>query len=399
MAEHFGDDDNIFDENVSDSEIDSNFVTKEIERVRGFVSGLSMEEFRSGDWFAKLLAFSLQQYVTKVDADYFKAKYPNLPPDAVVDARIKMAANYAAIEGALSSTAYSTAIAATISSAGAASPLTLPAGGATFVVDLAYTTYIQLQMTYDISVLYGIPLDINDPDDTWKLVKLAFGIKAGESAGQGVMKGIPVVVRPVVKQIFSGSTLAAAKSLPIIGKQLLQRNIIKFAIPGATIPITTVVNRYMTRAAGNRAKDLLRKEAQIIESAERIAMDIDQIEPLLQLAWMIANIDGTVSDAQRMMLHQLTVKTSERSPEMQDSRAFFAEYRTQINVDEDKLWEQVSQVPHDAVMRFFKAAVVVATVDGSISKSESGLLKEAAKHLGIEYDQKLVDAIKKQWKT
>lgn len=77
MAEHFGDDDNIFDENVSDSEIDSNFVTKEIERVRGFVSGLSMEEFRSGDWFAKLLAFSLQQYVTKVDADYFKAKYPN----------------------------------------------------------------------------------------------------------------------------------------------------------------------------------------------------------------------------------------------------------------------------------------------------------------------------------
>lgn len=399
MADHLVDDGNVSDEDILVTETDSSLVKKEIERIRSFVSGLSMDELRSGDWFAKLLTFSLQQYVTKVDADYFKAKYPDLPPDVVVDARIRLAANYAAIEGALSSTAYSSAIAATIGSAGAASPLALPAGGATFAVDLAYTTYIQLQMTYDISVLYGIPLDIDDPDDTWKVVKLAFGIKVGESAGQGVMKGIPVVIRPVVKKIFSGSTLAAAKSLPIIGKQLLQRNIIKFAIPGATIPITTVVNRYMTKAAGNRAKVLLRKEAQIIEAATRIVSDVEQIEPLLQLSWMIVNAEGTVSDAQRTMLHYLTVRAKELSIEGHDFDSFFDAYRTQIDVDEDKVWKQVSQIPRTSAESFFKSAVVVAVTDGSLSKKELLLLKETANNLGIDFNQKSVEAIRKQWKN
>lgn len=223
------------------SDEEKNYVKREVARTREFVSNLSMDDLKSGDWFAKLLAFSLNQYVTQVDAAYFKEKYPNLPPDAVVDARIKMAANYAAIEGALSSSAYTGAVAATIGSGGGASPLTLPAGGASFVIDLSYTSYLQLRMTHDISVLYAVPLDLNDPDDTWKLVKLAFGIKAGEAAGGAVMKGLPAFVRPIVKKIFSGSTLAALKSLPVVGKHLLQRNIIKFTIPGVTIPVTTAV--------------------------------------------------------------------------------------------------------------------------------------------------------------
>ena len=151
------------DDEFAPSEKEKNYVEREVTRIRQFVSDLSMDDLKSGDWFAKLLAFSLNQYVTQVDAEYFKKKYPNLPPDAVVDARIKMAARYAAIEGLLSSSAYTGAVAATIGSGGGASPLTLPAGGASFVIDLSYLSYLQLRMAYDISVLYGIPLDLNDP--------------------------------------------------------------------------------------------------------------------------------------------------------------------------------------------------------------------------------------------
>lgn len=80
-------------------------VEKDVAHIRLFVSGLSLDDVKSGDWFAKLLAFSLHQYANQADAAYFSEKYPNLPPDAVVDSRIAMAANYAAIEGALSSAA------------------------------------------------------------------------------------------------------------------------------------------------------------------------------------------------------------------------------------------------------------------------------------------------------
>ena len=76
----------------------------------------------------------------------------------------------------------------------------------------------------------------------------------------------------------TGSTLAALKSLPVVGKHLLQRNIIKFAIPGITIPITTAVNWWTTQAAGDFAKNMLRKEAKIIETSQRIVDRAESVE-------------------------------------------------------------------------------------------------------------------------
>nr|WP_253281537.1 hypothetical protein [Arcanobacterium phocae] len=388
----------ILDDEFASSEAEKNHVKKEVARIKEFVSNLSMDDLKSGDWFAKLLAFSLNQYVTKVDAEFFKEKYPNLPPDAVVDARIKMAANYAAIEGAISSSAYTTAVAATIGSGGGASPLTLPAGGASFVVDLSYTSYLQLQMTHDISVLYGVPLDLNDPDDTWKLVKLAFGIKAGEAVGGAAMKGLPAVIRPIVKRIFSGSTLAALKSLPVVGKHLLQRNIIKFTIPGISIPVTTAVNRWTTKAAGMRAKILLRREAQIIEASQRIVDQTENIEAVLAALWWVINIDKTVQDEERLLLHYLTVSAEQSSDNGDEYHHYIESFKRQIEVDEDDLWARISQISEDEAPKLYRSAVIAAAVDGSISKRELELLELLAKQLGLDHDKKLVEQIKRQWK-
>lgn len=373
-------------------------VKREVARIREFVSNLSMDDLKSGDWFAKLLAFSLNQYVTQVDAEYFKEKYPNLPPDAVVDARIKMAANYAAIEGAISSSAYTGAVAATIGSGGGASPLTLPAGGASFVIDLSYTSYLQLRMTHDISVLYGVPLDLNDPDDTWKLVKLAFGIKTGEATSGAVMKGLPAVIRPVMKKIFSGSTLAALKSLPVVGKYLLQRNIIKFAIPGLTIPVTTAVNRWMTKAMGTQAKTLLRREAQIIEASQRIVAQAENVEAVLAALWWIINIDKAVQDEELLLLHYLTVSAEQSADNGEEYRRYIESFKSQIEVDEDDLWARISGISEDGAPRLYRAAAIASAVDGKISKQEIELLELLAERLGLHHDEKLIDEIKRQWK-
>ncbi len=397
-----GDDNEVFvvdpiDEEIASSDEERNHVKREIARIREFVSNLSMDDLKSGDWFTKLLGFSLYQYVTQVDADYFKEKYPNLPPDAVVDARIKMAANYAAIEGALSSAAYTSAVAATIGTGGGASPLTIPAGGASFVIDLSYTSYMQLRMTHDISVLYGVPLDLNDPDDTWKLVKLAFGIKAGETAGNAVMKGLPAFIRPIMKKIFSGATLATLKSLPVVGKYLLQRNIIKFTIPGVTIPLTTAVNRWMTKAAGERAKILLRREAQIIEASHRIVAQAENVEAVLAVLWWIINIDKTVRNKERLLLHYLTVSAEQSGNNGEAHLRYIESFKSQIEVDEEDLWERISSISADGAPKLYRAAVIASAVDGKISKQELDLLEILAERLGLQHDQKLIDEIERQW--
>ncbi len=109
-----------------------------------------------------------------------------------------MASRYAALEGDLSAAAYSAAGATTIGS-GSASPLTLPAAAVTLMLDLTCITQLQLRLAYDISVLYRVPLDLSDPDDMWKLIRVAFTIKGGKLAREGITKAVPFVVRPLIK--------------------------------------------------------------------------------------------------------------------------------------------------------------------------------------------------------
>lgn len=242
-------------------------VERERAEIREFVKELTMDEIKSGNWFTKLLSHSMSSYTTKVDWAYFQDKYKGVPADGIVDQRIKMAARYAAIEGGLSASAYTGAIAATIGSAGGASPIVVPAAVATVMVDVAYITQLQLRLAYDIAVLYRVPLDLSDPDDLWKLIRVAFTIKGGEVAREGVVKVVPVLVRPLIKRFYSRGVLAAAKGLPVVGKFLLQRTVIKVGIPLVGIPLAVLVNRYTTQITGKHARAVFRNEARVLEVA------------------------------------------------------------------------------------------------------------------------------------
>ena len=208
-----------------DDDADRRVVEHERAELREFVKGLSPDDIKSGGWFTKLVAQGLSAYTEKVTWQYFQEKYEGVPADGIVDQRIKMAARYAAIEGGLSASAYTVAIVATIGSLGGASPATVPAAVATFMVDLAFITQLQLRLAYDIAVLYRVPLDTSDPDDLWKLIRVAFTIKSGEFVREGVIKAVPPLMRQMIKKSYSGAVLAAARGLPFVGKQLLVRNV------------------------------------------------------------------------------------------------------------------------------------------------------------------------------
>ena len=174
-----------------DDAADQELVEHERAELREFVKGLSPDDIKSGGWFTKLCAQALSSYTDKVDWQYFQERYEGVPADAIVDQRIKMAARYAALEGGLSARAYTGAVAATIGSLGGASPATVPAAVATMMVDVAYITRLQLRLAYDIAVLYRVPLDLSDPEDMWKLIRVAFTIKSGEVGPGGRRQGGP----------------------------------------------------------------------------------------------------------------------------------------------------------------------------------------------------------------
>lgn len=344
-------------------------VENERSELREFVAGLSGDDIKSGGWFEKLLAHALSSYTTKVDWQYFQDKYQGVPPDAIVDQRIKMAARYAAIEGGLSAGAYTATIAATIGSLGGASPATVPAAVATVMVDIAYLTRLQIHLAYDIAVLYRVPLDLDDPDDLWKLVRVAFTIKGGELLREGALKAAPALVRPLLKRFYAGPVLAAARGLPVVGKYLLQRNVIKIGIPLVGVPIAVLVNYYTTRVTGRHARSVFRNDARLIELADTISDASRHPRLMLWVAWLVIMADGTISDDEATLLRHLVRQAREKHHVVDDKLAQL------IELEIEEVW-QLIDVETDDLADVLDAAHRVATVDGDLNGAEREVLTE-----------------------
>lgn len=339
-------------------------------RLREFVEGLKFADIKNGNWFPRLLTISMASYATKVDAKYFQDKYRGVPPDAIVDQRIKMAARYAAIEGGLSASAYTGALAATIGSLGGASPATVPAAVATVMVDIAYISQLQLRLAYDIAVLYRVPLDVEDPDDLWKLIRVAFTIKSGEVAREGAIKAAPVLIRPLIKRFYAGTVLATAKSLPVVGRFLLQRNLIKISLPLVGIPLAMILNRLTTRVAGKHAREIFREEARVLQTAERLLDQSRHPQLLLWMAWLVVQADGKVSDREALLLRHLTRMAREQHDLVDEKLA------NVIDVDPEEVWVLLAEA--EDLSGVEEAALVVAKIDGDVNPRERAVLDEVS---------------------
>ncbi|KQQ09751.1 TerB family tellurite resistance protein [Rathayibacter sp. Leaf296] len=349
-------------------------VEKETGELRAFVSSLSADDVKSGNWFEKLIAQSLKTYTEKVDAEYFQRKYRGVPADGIVDQLIRTAANYAAIEGGISASAYTVTVAATIGSLGGASPLTVPAAAATFLADVAYLTRLQLHLAYDVSVLYGVRLDPTDPEDLWKLIRVAFTIKGGEVVREGVLKAAPAMIRPFVKRFYSGSTLAAAKGLPVVGKHLLQRNVIKMAIPAVGVPLAIGLNRWTTVMAGRHAQAVFRNEARVIEIATGLSRRTRRPHLLLWTAWLVIKADKKMSGDEILLMRHLVTLVRGAHEVIDEGLDRI------VDIDPEDVWERMAAEEGD-LSDVLDAARRVADVDGVASAAEEAVIAEIARRV------------------
>jgi len=354
---------------------DQKLIEREQAELREFVAGLSAEEIRSGAWFTKLCAQALGSYTDKVDWRYFQERYEGVPADAIVDQRIKMAARYAALEGGLSAGAYTTAIVATLGSAGGASPVVVPAAFATVMIDVAFITQLQLRLAYDVAVLYRVPIDLSDPDDMWKLIRVAFTIKSGEAAREGIVKVVPLMVRPLIKRFYSRSVLAAAKGLPVVGKFLLQRTAIKIGIPLVGIPLAVLLNRYTTLVTGRHARAVFRNEARVIELAENLSERSQHPQLTLWVAWLVIMADGKITDDEALLMRHLVRLVKDRHQVADEKLARV------VDVDPAEVWRRLDAEPED-VSDLVDVANRVATVDGAVNALERGTISELQDRCG-----------------
>lgn len=364
-------------------------VKAELDELREEAKNYSASEIKDGGWFVRFLSYALRNYAEQVDAEYFKRKYPNLPPDAIVDRLIQLAQRYSAIEGGLTASAYSGAIALTIGSHGGASPVTLPAALASFTVDLFYVTRLQLRLAYDLSVLYGFKIDLDDSEDVYDLLRVAFGIKAGEALRSGIAKLAPEATRQGVKYVAKGATLAWLRALPVVGKYLLQRNIIKFAIPVISIPISAGFNHYSTGAIARMARQIYRDKAAIRERSRKDAV-AGAADPLLmlQVVYLAAKSDGSVQAEESWLLNDLTRAFCEH----EDGVEAVAGFQEAIELDQGEVLRRVVDAPPEMRDGLYEAAVYAVAVDHKVRRKELAFLRQLAPACGRVFDEKAIKA-------
>ena len=360
-------------------------VRHELDKLRELAQRVSIEEVRQGEWFARLLKFSLDQYVHDVDADYFNRLYPGLSADAMVRARIELAARYASIEGALTAGAYNGALAATLGSRGTATPVTLPAAGVSFVLDLLFMSNLQLRLAYDIAVISGVPLDLDDPEDLWRLIRVAFVIEGRASRWEELAKRAPSFVRPVLLNIFNGDPAAAARSLPAMGRFLLQRHTVKFAIPGVGVPLSIAVNYWSASVAGNQAATFFRREARIMETASRITGRAVVHSELLWVLWLIVKADAVVHENERLLLKHVAALLGDLDSELSALAGL------ELTIDFDlKSTVSIPDFVSQDKEALYQAGAAAAAVDGSIDANELSRLKKVADHCSVPFDANAV---------
>ena len=356
----------------------------EFNKAQEFAKTTSLEDIKSGEWFVKLIHIALKKYGEKVTASYFQQKYPGLPPDAIVDRRIDLAQKYATIEGGSTAAAYTGAVAATIGSQGGASPLTIPAALTSLAVDLGYTSLTQLRLAYDISVIYGKPLDYDDPEDLYDLLVLAFGIKAGEVFSESLQKLAPEAVRILIKKTVTGSRLDWLKALPVVGKFLLQRNLIKMAIPVVGIGLGAGVNYFYTGSIGKRAKNMFRLRGAIEESANQVLLDsLEYSYLLLQTIWLVIKTDKQVQKEEAWYMRYLIASLDEIDIEGKVKKDFEAK----VNFDEEKVFDQLRNLPPEVSAEIYSTACVASVVDGKLKDNELIFLQKLAGICNCKFDK------------
>ena len=353
----------------------------ELDKLRDLLAKVSLEEIRQGEWFARLLKFSLDPYADEVDAAYFDRVYPGLSAQDRVRARTELAARYASIGGGLTAGAYAGALVATVGSRGAASAVTLPAAGASFVLDLLFTGNLQLRLAHDVAVISGVPLDLEDPEDLWTLIRVAFVVQGRAERWEALGARAPLAVQPVLRKIFAGNPDAATRSLPAMGRFLLQRNALKFAVPGLGVPLSIAVNYWSAHAAGSQAAAVFGREARIMATARRIARPSVEPHELLWVLWLIVQADGVVHENERLLLKHVTALVGDLDSEL----SALAGLDRTIDID----LRSTASIP-DFVSRdpgaLYAAGVAAAAVDGAIDPKELSRLQKVAAHCAVPFD-------------
>lgn len=369
-------------------------IKAEIERLKELVNAFSWQEIKEGDWFNKVVQYMLKSYAEEIMAqggvEFFRKKYPGETIEMIAQRLCSLATNYAALAGGSSGAASSAAFAATIGTAGGAGVIAVPTTLTLIAAEMFYTTQLQIRLIYDLSILYGRPVNLDDPEDLYRIFCMAYGISAATgSAGSMVKATAPEVARAQLRSLIHGNTKAiqamATKLLgPRIGRTITQKAILRTAVPVVGIAISASWNYVSTRLIAERAHRELRSIARLRDEVKYMQADLyaqrESARLIIESMLVLFMSDNHIDDFE----HQLYTSIAQALDISEDQRK---ELEETVNVSLAETLTRLSKVQDPALVSvLIRCWCLVVVADGQLSDMELKTLQQFYDVLGQKFD-------------
>jgi uncharacterized tellurite resistance protein B-like protein len=378
---------------------------KEIEDLKATAAAFGPARLRDGTWFEEFVRAMLKSYAEEIIAKggvkFFRRKYPGLTQDAIVDKLCDLAVKYAALSGGLSGATSSAAFAATIGTGGVGLGATMPVAVSAITSDILFTTRLQVRLVYDISTVYGYPIELSDPEELMRAFSMAYGVSYAAGGGGAVVKYLtPEVARAQLRALTLGHTAAIQAAFraisPRIGSKITQKAILKAAVPLVGIGMSSVWNYAATYRIAAIAKSEVRLGALARDTARDIvltsalsARDANLVYPAL-VAILLA--DGRLEPCEKEV-YKYILMTLEIPPGVLET------VENRVEADLATIEAELRAVPSPAIRHgIAELCRLGAAVRGEIAPEQNAVLARLLAALGEPYDHIALQTLTARYK-
>jgi len=374
----------------SDDEGLKSQVSKELDEAKALAKSLDFEKVKNGEWFFALLKQVVKAYDRNARAAYFQKKYPGLPSDEIADILTSVTVRYATIAGAVAGVAASANEIATVASGGMTAALFVGTIGA----EMLYLSSIQMRLMLDMSVIYDLQLDPEDPEDILMIFGYALGVAPTEIIGKTVQVAARAGTKNGIKKVVTkGTREALVKFAKRLGFKISQGSIIKFAVPVASAAMGSGYNYLTTKSVGQIAKLHFKNRGRVTDELRAVISRQNTYDLAVPAAAMfMAQIDGNVSSKEKELYRAMLSRMSfeEHTP---------ADFQRLMN-NEQSILDSVSQI-EDVELRkvLIELLTLMAIYDGVLVSEEREFLINAAERLGVSLDMEQVEKRAKEYQV
>lgn len=367
-------------------------VRREFEDLKGIAEAFGPSKIKDGTWFNEFIKAMLGSYSTRIieggGVEFYRKKYPGLTQNQIAERLCDLATRYATLAGGASGLTASTAVAATIGTGAGA--VTVPAAIAAVSAEVLFTTRLQVRLVYDLSQVYGYPLNLDDPEDLYRAFSLAYGVTYASGQAGAVAKVLtPEIARAQIRALIHGHQafiqhVARAILGPRIGRMITQKAILRTAVPVVGVGISSGWNYLSTSQIASVARHEIRSQGRLRDAACELAPQLrgseDNTRLVLESILCVGSADGKFDDHEQQVFRSM-VQHLDARPEL------LAAIESRVDVNPDSVAERLG-LPHgdDFRVALAKLLVLVAASDGTIAPVEAELLRRYLAALKQSFD-------------